>query len=134
MCIRDRVYQSRSGAPGQPWLDPDILDYLREVKQRNLASALVLAPISFVSDHLEVLYDLDIEARQLCDSLSLPMVRAKTVGVHPRFVAMIRELVLDRMSPNAERRALGSFGPRPDVCAEDCCPAPLRPQTAQAKP
>ena len=128
------VYQSRSGAPGQPWLDPDILDYLREVKQRNLASALVLAPISFVSDHLEVLYDLDIEARQLCDSLSLPMVRAKTVGVHPRFVAMIRELVLDRMSPNAERRALGSFGPRPDVCAEDCCPAPLRPQTAQAKP
>jgi len=128
------VYQSRSGAPGQPWLDPDILDYLREVKQRNLASAVVLAPISFVSDHLEVLYDLDIEARQLCDSLSLPMVRAKTVGVHPRFVAMIRELIVERMTPNAERRALGSLGPRPDVCAENCCPAPVRPQTAQAKP
>ena len=86
------VYQSRSGAPGQPWLEPDILDYLREVKARNLASAVVLAPISFISDHMEVLYDLDIEARQLCDSLSLPMARAKTVGVHPKFIAMIREL------------------------------------------
>ena len=131
------VYQSRSGAPGQPWLEPDILDYLREVKQRNLASAVVLAPISFVSDHMEVLYDLDIEARQLCDSLSLPMVRAKTVGVHPRFVAMIRELIVERMTPNAERFALGSLGPRPDLCAQDCCPAPQRPaqaQTAPAKP
>ena len=65
------VYQSRSGAPGQPWLEPDILDYLREVKARNLASAVVLAPISFISDHMEVLYDLDIEARQLCDSVAL---------------------------------------------------------------
>ncbi len=65
------VYQSRSGAPGQPWLEPDILDYLRKVKAENLASAVVLAPIGFISDHMEVLYDLDIEARQLCDSLQL---------------------------------------------------------------
>jgi len=131
------VYQSRSGAPGQPWLEPDILDYLREVKERNLASAVALAPISFISDHMEVLYDLDIEARQLCDSLPLPMVRAKTVGVHPAFVAMIRELILERMTPNTERRAIGSLGPRPDVCAQDCCPAPqrpMRPQTAPGKP
>ena len=131
------VYQSRSGAPGQPWLEPDILDYLREVKERNRASAVVLAPISFVSDHMEVLYDLDIEAQQLCDSLSLAMVRAKTVGVHPKFVAMIRELIAERMTPDADRRALGSLGPRPDMCAEDCCPAPprpTRPQAAQAKP
>ncbi len=131
------VYQSRSGAPGQLWLEPDILDYLRAVKERNLASAIVLAPISFVSDHMEVLYDLDIEARQLCDSLSLPMVRAKTVGVHPQFVATIRELIVERMTPNAERLALGSLGPRPDVCAQDCCPAPqrpVRPQTGQGKP
>jgi ferrochelatase len=131
------VYQSRSGAPGQPWLEPDILDYLREVKERNRASAVVLAPISFVSDHMEVLYDLDIEALQLCNSLSLPMVRAKTVGVHPKFVAMIRELIVERMTPDADRRALGSLGPRPDICAEDCCPAPrppVRPQAAQAKP
>jgi protoporphyrin/coproporphyrin ferrochelatase len=118
------VYQSRSGAPGQPWLEPDILDYLRLVKSENRASAVVLAPISFVSDHMEVLYDLDIEARQLCDSLGLPMTRAKTVGVHPKFIVMIRELILERMNPQQERRAIGALGPRPDVCAEDCCPAP----------
>ena len=120
------AYQSRSGAPGQPWLEPDILDYIREVKQKNLATAIVVAPISFISDHMEVLYDLDIEARQLCDSLSLPMARAKTVGVHSRFIAMIRELILER-TDGAERRALGSLGSRPDTCAEDCCPAPMRP-------
>jgi len=89
------VYQSRSGAPGQPWLEPDILDYLRHVKAGNLASAVVLAPISFISDHIEVLYDLDVEARHVCDSLGLPMTRAKTVGVHPKFIAMVRELILD---------------------------------------
>ena len=126
------VYQSRSGAPGQPWLEPDILDYLREVKARNVASAVVLAPISFISDHMEVLYDLDVEARQLCDSLGLPMVRATTVGVHPKFVAMIRELIEERTTPGSECPALGSLGPRPDVCAEDCCPAPQRP--AQVHP
>jgi protoporphyrin/coproporphyrin ferrochelatase len=125
------VYQSRSGAPGQPWLEPDILDYLREVKSSNCASAVVLAPIGFVSDHMEIVYDLDIEARQLCDSLQLPMVRAKTVGVHPKFVAMIRELIQERTTsgqthPGSERRALGSLGPRPDICPQDCCPAPQR--------
>jgi len=122
------VYQSRSGAPGQPWLEPDILDYLRTVKEKNLASAVVIAPISFISDHMEVLYDLDIEARQLCESLQLPIARAKTVGVHPEFIGMIRELILERTNPGKERRALGSLGPRPDVCADDCCPAPQRPQ------
>ncbi len=120
------VYQSRSGAPGQPWLEPDILDYLRRVKAENLASAVVLAPISFVSDHMEVLYDLDVEARQLCDALALPMTRAKTVGVHPKFIGMIRELILERVNPGTERRAVGSLGARADVCAEDCCPAPAR--------
>jgi len=118
------VYQSRSGAPGQPWLEPDILDYLRQVKARNLASAVVLVPISFISDHMEVLYDLDVEARQLCVSLGLPMTRARTVGLHPKFIDMIRELILERMNPELERRAVGSLGPRPDTCAENCCPAP----------
>ncbi len=121
------VYQSRSGAPGQPWLEPDILDYLREVKARNLASAVVLAPIGFISDHMEVLYDLDVEAKELCESIALPMVRAKTAGVHPRFVSMIRELILERINPNAVRPALGSLGARADVCPEGCCPAPQRP-------
>ncbi len=120
------VYQSRSGGPGQPWLGPDILEYVRKVKAENKVSAVVLAPISFISDHMEVLYDLDIEAQQLCVALGLPMTRAKTVGVHPKFIAMIRELILERMNPATERRALGVLGARPDICAEDCCPAPQR--------
>src|ERR1700687_5260417 len=92
------VYQSRSGAPGQPWLEPDILDYVRGGKARNLASAGVVAPVSFISDHMEVLYDLDIEEKQLCETLAIPMARAKTVGVHPKFIGMIRELILERTS------------------------------------
>jgi protoporphyrin/coproporphyrin ferrochelatase len=120
------VYQSRSGAPGQPWLEPDILDSLRRVKAENLASAVVLAPIGFLSDHMEVLYDLDIEAKQLCESLGLPMSRAKTVGVHPKFIGMIRELILERMNPGLERRTSGTMGARPDICPENCCPAPQR--------
>jgi protoporphyrin/coproporphyrin ferrochelatase len=120
------VYQSRSGAPGQPWLEPDILDYLREVKANKRASAVVVAPIGFISDHMEVLYDLDVEAQELCNELALPMKRAKTVGVHPKFIAMIRELILERMNPQLERRALGSLGPRTDICAAACCPAPQR--------
>ena len=120
------VYQSRSGAPGQPWLEPDILDHLRVVKEKSLAGAVIIAPIGFISDHMEVLYDLDVEARDLCNSLSLPLARAKTVGVHPRFIAMIRELILERTA-GADRQALGLLGPRQDVCAQDCCPAPQRP-------
>jgi ferrochelatase len=120
------VYQSRSGTPGQPWLEPDILDYLREVKDKHLASAVVVAPIGIISDHMEVLYDLDVEARELCDSIGLPMTRAKTVGVHPKFIGMIRELIEERMNPQAERRVMGKLGARGDVCAEGCCAAPVR--------
>jgi len=127
------VYQSRSGAPGQPWLEPDILDHLRNVKAKNAASAVVIAPISFISDHMEVLYDLDIEAKQLCEELALPMSRAKTVGVHPRFIGMIRELILER-TEGKERKSLGSLGPREDSCKEECCPAPQRPTASSGRP
>ena len=126
------MYQSRSGAPGQPWLEPDVLDYLREVKARNLASAVVLAPIGFISDHMEVLYDLDIEARQLCESLSLPMARAKTVGVHPKFIAMIRDLILERTS-NAERRALGSLGFAPGYLPRKLLSRPAKTGSATSR-
>ncbi|HUO26896.1 MAG TPA: ferrochelatase [Candidatus Aquilonibacter sp.] len=130
-CANDAlVYQSRSGAPGQPWLEPDVLDYLRELRTNGQVSAVVLAPISFISDHMEVLYDLDVEARQLCDQLGMTMTRAKTVGVHAKFVSMIRELILERVSPGSPRKALGSLGPCADVCPEDCCPAP-RPREAR---
>jgi ferrochelatase len=117
------VYQSRSGAPGQPWLGPDVLEYLRDLAAAGSARDVVLAPIGFISDHMEVVYDLDTEAQQLCGQLGLNMVRAETVGADPRFAAMIRELVLERVG-DAPRRALGDFGPSHDVCAEDCCPAP----------
>ena len=120
------VYQSRSGPPGQPWLGPDILDHLRTVKEDRLASGVVLAPIGFLSDHMEVLYDLDVEARELCESLGLPMVRAATVGVHPLMIRMVRDLILERTA-SAPRLATGMLAPRLDFCAEGCCPAPQHP-------
>ncbi len=123
------VFQSRSGPSGQPWLEPDVLDYLREAKERKLAAGIVLAPIGFISDHMEVLYDLDTEARQLCAQLDLPMVRAGTAGTHPRFVRMIRELIVERMTEDPARVALGKLGPGLDICPQDCCPAPSRPAT-----
>ena len=122
------VFQSRSGPPTQPWLGPDILDYLRGVKARGGSSDLVIAPIGFVSDHLEIIFDLDTEARELCAELSLNMVRAETVGTHPRFISMIRELIRER-TDDQPRLALGDFGARPDVCPDDCCPMPRRPPT-----
>jgi len=124
------VFQSRSGPATQPWLEPDILSYLREINKSNAASAVVIAPIGFISDHMEVLYDLDTEAAQLCEELKLPMVRAGTVGAHPRFVAMIRELIVERMTEQPVRIALGNLGVNHDVCPADCCPAPQRVATA----
>ena len=122
------VYQSRSGPPTQPWLEPDILDYLRELRQQAVQDVVVV-PIGFISDHMEVLYDLDTEAQQLADELNLNLVRAGTVGTHPRFITMIRELIVERMNDNPVRLALGTMGPSHDVCPTDCCLyTPRRPQ------
>jgi len=121
------VYQSRSGPTSQPWLEPDILDCLREIKARGGSSDVVIAPIGFVSDHMEILFDLDTQARELCAELGLQMVRAETVGTHPRFICMIRELICERMDQGQPRLALGALGPRPDVCAVDCCAMLRRP-------
>ncbi len=119
------VFQSRSGPPTQPWLEPDIGDYLRARYEAGVRD-IVVVPIGFISDHMEVIYDLDTEAQQLCRELGLNMVRAGTVGTHPRFVQMIRELIEERLF-NAPRLALGDRGPAPDECAVGCCPAPARP-------
>jgi ferrochelatase len=122
------VYQSRSGPPQQPWLEPDICDFIRERHSKVKLNEVVVVPIGFISDHLEVLYDLDTEAKQLCNELGINMVRAATVGAHPRFIRMIRELIVERMSASADRPALGTLSPNPDVCPEDCCLyAPSRP-------
>jgi protoporphyrin/coproporphyrin ferrochelatase len=125
------VYQSRSGPPSQPWLEPDILDYLREIKKGGVSSDVVIAPIGFVSDHMEVLFDLDTQAHEVCAELGLHMVRARTVGTHPRFIKMIRELICERTEDNQTRLALGVLGPRPDTCADNCCPMPKRPTTSK---
>lgn len=114
------VYQSRSGPPSQPWLEPDILKHLSDLKEEGI-SAVVVAPVGFISDHMEVLYDLDTEARLHCESIGLNMVRAATVGTHPVFIRMIRELILERMGMVTTRRSLGANGPSHDVCPVDCC-------------
>jgi ferrochelatase len=126
------VYQSRSGPASQPWLEPDIIDCLRELRAQGDVSDVVIAPIGFVSDHMEILFDLDTQACELCAELGLNMVRAQTVGTHPRFIRMIRELICERMDTNQPRFASGVMGARPDLCPMDCCPMPQRPAYVNA--
>ncbi len=114
------VFQSRSGSPSQPWLGPDVCDQLRELHASG-ARDVVVSPIGFVSDHMEIVYDLDTEALALCRELGLNMVRASTAGTHPAFVKMIRELILERLEPGRERRFLGAIEPAKDACTPDCC-------------
>jgi len=124
------VFQSRSGAPGQPWLEPDVGDILRDMAS---GQDVVVAPIGFISDHMEVLFDLDTEAQAIASERGVNMIRAATVGVHPKFVGMIRELILERMG-SCEARAIGKCGPNHDVCPADCCPAPARrPNSARSE-
>jgi ferrochelatase len=107
------VYQSRSGPPGQPWLEPDICDFLRA----NPVDTIIV-PIGFLSDHMEVLYDLDTEARAVCDELGVRMARARTVETHPAMIRMIAEMM--------ESEAVG--------CPADCCAPPRRPTVGSEKP
>ncbi len=126
------VYQSRSGPPHQPWLEPDVCDRMEELSQEG-KKAFAIVPIGFISDHMEVLYDLDTEAVELAQNLGVALERVPTVGTHPKFVAMIGELIRERMGLQQEKRALGQFGPSHDVCPVDCCLYPRperRPQTA----
>lgn len=113
------VYQSRSGPPTQPWLEPDVCDFLREYKSSG-GKSVVIIPLGFLSDHMEVLFDLDTEAADTCQEIGLPMQRAGTAGSHPAFVAMIRELVQDRLF-NRTPQAIGNHPPSHDVCPVDCC-------------
>src|SRR3984957_19409604 len=114
------VYQSRSGPPGQPWLEPDIGDVLREMDR---GADVVVVPIGFVSDHMEVIYDLDTEAQDIARERGVNLMRAATVGVHPKFLRMIRELIEERFGL-CQPRAIGQYPPSHDVCAPGCCPAP----------
>jgi ferrochelatase len=157
------VYQSRSGPPQQPWLGPDVCEFLRDVasevnatpsgsssakssrggesvtahphpgpRPKGEAADIVVVPIGFISDHLEVLYDLDTEAQKLCGELGINMVRAATVGTHPRFIRMIRELIEERMTDSPARLTVGTLGASHDVCPADCCAyTPTRPATVR---
>jgi protoporphyrin/coproporphyrin ferrochelatase len=117
------VYQSRSGRPSDPWLQPDIGDHLAALAGASATDVAVL-PIGFLSDHLEVLYDLDIEAREKSRQLGLNFVRAATVGTHPQFVSALADLVEERTRQSIPRAAIGLYGPEPDICPADCCPPP----------
>ena len=114
------VFQSRSGAPGTPWLEPDIGDQLGEVAAAGRRS-VVVAPIGFISDHMEVVFDLDVQAAERAAGLGLEFVRAATVGIAPEFVAMIRQLVEEQTAdPPPPHRALSRLALGP-YCHPGCC-------------
>jgi protoporphyrin/coproporphyrin ferrochelatase len=119
------VYCSRSGPPHVPWLEPDVNDRIEELAADGVGG-VVLVPIGFVSDHMEVIYDLDTEARATAEKAGIEMVRAATAGVDPRFVAMVRDLLLERAAAergvDAPRPTVGPLGPSWDVCPAGCCP------------
>jgi ferrochelatase len=117
------VYQSRSGPPNQPWLEPDICASIRA--WHGGLTDLVVMPIGFLSDHLEVLYDLDTQAADLCRGLGIGFYRAATVGVHPAFISMIRELILEQ-TEGLKERFLGALGASTELCNAHCCAAPQR--------
>jgi ferrochelatase len=126
----DLVYCSRSGPPQVPWLEPDVNDHLEYLATEGVPGVAVV-PIGFVSDHMEVIYDLDTEAAATAEKLHLPMARAATPGTDPRFVTMLRDLVLERAAAERgeqpERLCVGKLGPGWDDCRPDCCPALRRP-------
>ncbi len=118
------VYQSRSGSPHVPWLEPDVNDALRDAGGEGMEAA-VIVPIGFVSDHVEVVWDLDHEARETCDELGVRMIRVATPGTSPAFVAGLVDLVLERLDDRPPV-ALSPLGPWPAVCAPGCCASPRR--------
>ena len=119
----DLVYQSRSGPPQVPWLEPDVVDHIGRLSRQGV-TRVVLVPLGFVSDHMEVIHDLDDEAAAAAAAAGIRLLRSPTVGTHPAFVAMIVELIRERVTQSTPRRALGSTGPWPDFCAASCCPTP----------
>ena len=118
------TYCSRSGPPSVPWLEPDVGDRIHELAGEGV-TAVVVVPIGFVADHMEVIYDLDVEAAEAAEEAGVAFVRAATAGVDPRFVTMVRRLVLERAAAERgeepERPALGTLGPSWDVCPVGCC-------------
>lgn len=122
----DLVYQSRSGPPHIPWLEPDVNDHLASLADLAAPPSVTLVPLGFISDHMEVMFDLDTQAVATAQQLGLELNRAKTVGVDPKFVAMIRSLI-EEQTNDQPRLFVGSSGPWPDQCPEGHCLAAKRP-------
>ena len=120
------VFQSRSGPPSVPWLTPDIDQRIHELAEQGTQELLV-HPLGFVADHMEVLFDLDTQSAAAAKESGVNMVRTPTVGTHPRFVSMLVDLVEEAAGLRADRPSLSKSGPRPDKCNSQCCPAPIRP-------
>jgi len=113
------AYQSRTGPPSQPWLEPDLATVIKDLATKD--RPVILVPIGFVMEHMETAWDLDVEAAELCDQLDLPMVRALTVAGMPRFTRMVRELIEERLDPERERDVVGRHEPMPDECSRENC-------------
>jgi protoporphyrin/coproporphyrin ferrochelatase len=127
------VFCSRSGPPQVPWLEPDVNDRIEELAAAGVTSVVVV-PIGFVSDHMEVIYDLDTEARATAEKLGVELARAATAGVDPRFVSMVRDLLLERAAVEhgapVARATVGGLPASWDVCPAGCCPNPRGPRPA----
>jgi protoporphyrin/coproporphyrin ferrochelatase len=124
------TYQSRSGRPDDPWLDPDINDWLRTEAARGALPAVVISPLGFVCDHIEVLYDLDHEARATCDELGVPMARAQSVNAHPAFIGTLTDAVTTTLARYAGGRALPLVSAEFPNARE--LPPPVRPEAPRA--
>lgn len=131
----DLVFCSRSGPPQVPWLEPDVGDHLEALAEQGVPGVVVV-PIGFVSDHMEVGYDLDVEAREVADRVGLAMRRVSTPGTDPRFVGLVRELLLERAAAergeDPGRPVVGALGPSWDVCPAGCCANPRQSRPALA--
>jgi ferrochelatase len=129
----DLVFCSRSGDSRVPWLEPDVNARIEQLAAEGVVGVVVV-PIGFVSDHMEVVYDLDTEARGTAEKLGVEFARAATAGVDPRFVAMVRDLLLERAAVErgreARRAAVGALPPSWDTCPARCCPNPRGPRPA----
>lgn len=120
------AYQSRSGPPSQPWLEPSVLDVISDARTKGFKSVLVM-PIGFVSDHMEVVYDLDFQAKNYAEALGLEFLRAKTVGHNPLYIDMILDLIEERIHEGRTPKVVGQLPAKPNQCSIDCCKMPARP-------
>ncbi|ATG53116.1 ferrochelatase [Brachybacterium vulturis] len=115
------VFQSRSGSPHTPWLEPDVNDVIAQLAAEHSADAVVVVPIGFVTDHVEVVWDLDTEAKETAEEKGLAFRRVATSGEDPRFIAALADLVQERLDAQFPRRVVTDFGGTPDVCGANCC-------------